>query len=334
MRQAPFLKKGDLIDFVAPSFGVTTEPYATRFEAANKNFLKWGYRTKEQACVHLAEGVAASASFEKRAKEINDSFADDSSLILSVGGGETMDEILPLIDFQKIKESHPKWFMGFSDNTNLTFPLTVLSDLVTIYGPCAPQFFMKKPRLSELDALRMLAGEKHFEGYKKYSITPRNAEHPLWTYRLSKPKIIKSFNYKKPIEGVMLGGCLDCLLNLCGTKYDEVKHFNKEHPEGVIWFLEACDLSPLGIRRGLFQLREAGWFTQAKGFLFGRHLCGGQEILGVNKVNAVLDILNDFHLPILMDIDLGHISPSMPIKCGAKAIVSLREGNIIFDYEE
>lgn len=334
MRQAPFLKSGDLIDFVAPSFGVTTEPYATRFDVSKTNFLKWGYKVKEQECVRLAEGVASSASPEKRAKEINDSFLDDSSLVLSVGGGETMDEILPFIDFKSIKESKPKWFMGFSDNTNLTFPLATLADLVTIYGPCAPQFFMKKPRLSELDALRMLKGEKHFEGYKKYSITPRNEEHPLWTYRLTQPKIIKAYNYHGPIQGTLLGGCLDCLLNLCGTKYDEVNRFNHEHPEGVIWFLEACDLSPLGIRRGLFQLREANWFNNAKGFLFGRHFCGNSEILGVNKVNATLDILSGFNLPILMDIDLGHISPSLPIKCGAEATVRYENDNIVFDYKQ
>lgn len=333
MKEANFLEKGDTIRFVAPSFGVTTEPYLTRNEVAIKNFQKWGYKVEEGECVHLEEGVASSASPEKRGKEIMEAFASNASLILSVGGGEVMDEILPFIDFEKIKMLPPKWFMGFSDNTNLTFTLATLSDLITIYGPCAPQFFMKKPRLSEFDALRMLKGETHFEGYPKYSITRRNENHPLWTYRLTQPKIITSYNYENPIYGILLGGCMDCLLSLCGTKYDNVKNFLEEHKkEGIIWFLEACDLSPLAIRRGLFQLREAGWFKYAKGFLFGRHLCGSNEILGVNKVNAVLDTLKDFDLPILMDIDLGHISPSMPIKTGAKAKISFANGNIIFDY--
>ena len=33
-----------------------------------------------------------------------DAYKSDSSLILSVGGGELMNEILPFIDFKKIKE--------------------------------------------------------------------------------------------------------------------------------------------------------------------------------------------------------------------------------------
>ena len=38
--------------------------------------------------------------------------------------------------------------------------------------------------------------------------------------------------------------------------------------------------------------------------------------------------------PILMDIDLGHVGPSMPIKVGAHAKVTYANKNIIFDYQE
>lgn len=334
MKQAPFLVGGETIDLVAPSFGVTTEPYFSRNNEAIKNFKRMGFQIREGDCVHLEEGVASSASPDRRAKEIMDAFRDDSSLVLSVGGGELMNEILPYIDFDEIKKIPPKWFMGFSDNTNLTFTLATLSSLISIYGPCSSQFFMKKPRCSEIDAFRLLKGEKHLEGYPKFSISKRNDLHPLWTYRLTQKKVITPYFYDSPVKGVMLGGCLDCLANLCGTKFDHVKEFIDLHPEGVIWFLEACDLSPLALRRALFELKEAGWFSNAKAFLMGRHLCGNSEQFGVNKYNATVDILSSFKKPILMDIDLGHIPPSMPIKVGAHATISLKEGNIFFDYDE
>ncbi len=334
MKQAPYLKDGDIIELVAPSFGVTTEPYLSRNNEAIKQFKKHGFSLKEGECVHLESGLASSAPAEIRGKEIMNAFKSDASLILSVGGGETMNEILPHIDFEEIKRLEPKWFMGFSDNTNLTFTLATLSDLVTIYGPCAPQFFMKKWRLSELDAMRMLKGEKHFEGYDKYSITRQNPLKPLWTYRLTQKKTIVPYGYEAPFEGITLGGCLDCLLNICGTRFDKVKEYIEKHrDEKIIWFLEACDLSPLSIRRGLFELREAGWFGSASGFIMGRHLCRNDEIMGVNKYNAVTDMLSSLGKPILMDVDLGHIPPSMPILTGAKARVSYTDGNIIFDYE-
>ena len=217
MNQPKFIQPGDRIAWVAPSFGVTTEPYETRAAVAKKQWEKMGYQVEEGACVHRNDGVASSASPEERAQEWMEAYSSDCSLLLSVGGGETMNEILPFIDFEAIKHMPPKWFMGFSDNTNLTFTLATLSNLVTIYGPCAPQFFQKKFRLSEKDAMAMLRGEKHFEGYPEYSITHSNPLHPLLPYRLSQAKVITPSNYRGPFTGTFLGGCLDCLVGLCGT---------------------------------------------------------------------------------------------------------------------
>ncbi|MGN1261719.1 MAG: LD-carboxypeptidase [Candidatus Enteromonas sp.] len=334
MRQPPFLKDHDAILMVAPSFGVTTEPYLTRYLASKKNLEKEGFRVVEGPCVHLEEGVAASASPEARAKEIMDAFRGDAPLVLSVGGGETMCEILPHLDFSEIASLPPKWFMGFSDNTNLCFPLATLADTISIYGPCGPQFYARPFRGPEKDALALLRGEKHAEGYPKFTKTRSNPDHPLWRYRLTQEKIIEAHGYEGPVSGTLLGGCLDCLLGLCGTKFDAVKKWNENHPEGTIWFLEACDLSPLGIRRGLFQLKEAGWFDNANMFLIGRPLCRDAEMFGVDKRDAVLDILGPLGVPILLDVDLGHIAPSLPIKVGAKATVSFAVGNLVYDYEE
>lgn len=334
MRQPKPIKQGDVIYMVAPSFGVTIEPYLTRYVEAVKRFERAGYIVKEGPNVHKDEGVAASASPEARAKEINDAFASDASLILSVGGGETMVEMLPYIDFEAIKKAEPKWFMGFSDNTNLTLPLALMTDTVSIYGPCASSFFQKKWRLCEADSMKLLQGGRVLQGYEKYAITKSNKDHPLWTYRMTQEKIIVPFGYEKPMEGILLGGCLDCILGLIGTPYCDVPGFMERHPEGIIWFFEAFDLNPLSIRRAMFQLKEAGWFKNAKGFLLGRHLCRDFEIFDINKYNAVTDILGELGLPILMDIDLGHIPPSLPIKVGARAKVSYQNGNIIFEYQE
>jgi muramoyltetrapeptide carboxypeptidase LdcA involved in peptidoglycan recycling len=136
------------------------------------------------------------------------------------------------------------------------------------------------------------------------------------------------------MKGILLGGCLDCLINMCGTKYDKVKEFNKKHPEGVIWFLEACDLSPLGIRRALWQLKEAGWFENANGFLIGRPLCGEANWMGVDRFNAVTDILGELGKPMLLDIDLGHVPPALPIITGANAKVVYKNENIYIHYED
>lgn len=332
MRKPAFLSYGDTIALVAPSFGCTTEPYCTRLGVSIERFRRMGYHVHEGPNIWLADGVVASASPKKRAKEIMDAFHSHAKLILSVGGGETMCEILPYIDFDEIASLEPKWFMGFSDNTNLTFLLPLHSNVQAIYGPCAASFYQKRIRYSEKDALQMLHGKSHFEGYAKWSITKSDEEHPLWGYRLSQPKIITPFRYKKPMAGVLMGGCLDCLVNLCGTRYDRVKEFNAEHPEGVIWFLESCDLNVLALRRAYFELKEAGWFDNAKGFLLGRALSGREEIMGLDRFAAAKDILGDLGAPILFDVDLGHLPPSMPVRSGAHARASFENGNLIIDY--
>ena len=141
MRFPSPLRKGDRIDFVAPSFGVTTEPYATRFEASLRHFEKLGYELNVCPNVYKNEGIAGSASPEERGKEINEAFASPSKAVISVGGGETMIEILPFVDFDLIARLEPKFFMGYSDNTNLTFLLPTLCDTVSIYGPHAGSFY-------------------------------------------------------------------------------------------------------------------------------------------------------------------------------------------------
>ena len=331
MIRPPFLEKGDTIYLVAPSFGCTEEPYLTRLEVSLKKWKNKGYKVIEGKNIRKAEGVAASASPKERAEEILEAFSSEAKAVISVGGGELMNEMLGELDFDALRKLPPKWFMGFSDNTNLTFLLTTKLGWMSIYGPCFPQFFQKKWRLSEADGFALLHGATHLVGYPKYSITRRN-ENPLISYRCTQMKIITAVDYEKPLIGTLLGGCMDILQMYPGTSFDDVLKFNQEHPEGIIWYLEACDLNPLDIRRALWRFKEAGWFENAKGFLFGRPRNGRYELLGVDRFNAVIDVLKPLGKPILLDVDLGHVSPSLPIVNGAKAKVALEEGNIIFDY--
>lgn len=331
-REPKPIGEGATLSLVAPSFGCTTEPYRTRLEESIRILSSLGYRIEEGRNIRLNAGVASSNTPASRAKEFEEAYFGKGDAILSVGGGELMCEILPFVDFKAIRIAKPKWFVGFSDNTNLTFTLTTLADLVTVYGPCAGQFFSYPFRYATEDTFRLLKGERRFQGYPLWERESRaSEENPLAEWNLTEEKVIRPFGYEEPFSGTLLGGCLDCLVTLCGTRFDNVVNFSKGQ-EGIVWFLEACDLNPLAIRRALFQLREAGWFANAKGFLIGRPLCHDADALGVNKYNAVLDILEPLNKPILMDVDLGHFPPSMPMKCGALARASFVNGNLEIEY--
>ena len=136
-------------------------------------------------------------------------------------------------------------------------------------------------------------------------------------------KIVNGSGDGTAFSGRLIGGCLDCLSILAGTGFDRVKEFADRYAgDGLIWFLEACDLNPMGIRRALWQLDQAGWFRTAKGFLIGRPLLFGEQILGMDQYNAVTGVLKKYGVPIVMDMDLGHLPPMIPLISGALAEVS------------
>ena len=338
MRYPKFIKPKDTITLIAPSFGAATFPYDLRVKRAIKKFQKLGYNVKCGKNTFLAELPYLSNDPKKIAIEFMENYLDDgSNILISVGGGELQCETLPYIDFDKIKNSEPKWFDGFSDNTNYTFLLTTLCDVASIYGHCMGSFGMYNWHESLIDEYKLLTGEKlNVKGYPKhqYESNRYQQKHPLSGYNLKYEKKIVSQMEKVEMSGRLLGGCLDILILLCGTKYDKVKEFNEKYKnDGVIWFLEACDLTSLAYRRAIFQLREASWFENAKGFIIGRPARAFRdEAFGIDHYNA-LDILKDLNVPILMDCDLGHLPPSMPFICGAYAHVTYIDNNISIDYE-
>lgn len=334
MKIPPYIEKGCSLSLVAPSFGCHGEPYKTCLKESIRYLRSLDYKVTYSSSVFAAKGLVASDTGEKRAEEFMKAYKGKSKAIISVGGGEMMCDMLPFIDFEEIRGLEPKWFMGFSDNTNLTFTLATLSDVMTVYGPCAPSFYKLRMEYSCEDALRMLKGEKVFKGYPKWELVPtKDEKHPLCPYNLTEKKTIKAVNYKGPVQGTFLGGCMDCLEVLCGTKYDKVRDFNAKHPEGIIWFLEACDLSPLQIHRALFQFKEAGWFSNAKAFLFGRHFCNDASVFGMDKYQAQLSVVEKLGVPVLMDVDLGHLPPSMPFICGGQGKAELVKENIKITYK-
>ena len=344
MRFPKPLKKGDTIAIVAPSFGATTEPYNVRFNEAVRRFKERGYNDKIGECCYKSDGLGISTDPKTAAAGLQKYYLDPKiNAVFSCGGGELMCETVSYVDFEKLKTAEPKWFIGYSDNTNFIFPLVTLCSIPAIYGQNAPGF--GKPwEQSELDAWNLLEGKSFtVSGYPKFQNPDVDSEDPLSPYILTDKKELVSYipskngntlkllppDEKLEFDGTILGGCLDCLSILCGTKFDQVEQFNEKYKEdGILWFLESCDLNPMGIRRALWQLDEAGWLKYTKGFLIGRPYCYGEDFFGMDQYTAVLGILSKYNVPVIMDVDIGHLPPMMPLVCGSKAKVKV-EGNSI-----
>jgi len=332
MKYPKYLTKGDKITFIAPSFGATVEPYTTRTINAKKKLIKRGYQVFYGENVEKAELPYLSNTPELIGKEFMEHY-NDSDCLISVGGGEMQVETLPYVDFESIKNKTPKWFLGFSDNTNYTFQLETVSDTASLYGMCASQFGMYKYHESVSDALELIEGTKNItKGYPTYQGSTRKyqKEHPLAGFNLNKEKVLTLIPSNKiHMEGRLIGGCLDVLLVQCGTKYDHVKEFLERYKDdGFIWALEACDLTAIALRRAYFQLREAGWFKYCKGFLIGRPARAfNDEDFGINRFEA-LEPLKSLNVPIIADFDLGHIKPTMPLVMGSYVKVDAKDNDV------
>lgn len=338
MRYPEFLQENGTIGFVAPSFGCATEPYYTAFHHALEKFQGMGYKTQLGPNCLVEKGIGISNEPELCGRELNESYCgSENDVIISCGGGELMCEVVPYIDFQQIAEAKPKWYMGFSDNTNFTFLSATLSDTAAVYGPCASSFGMEPWHASVQDAFDLLRGRldhvHNYESWERESL--KDEEHPLAPYNLTEPMKMRSFPQEEALmQGRLIGGCMDCLVNLLGTRFDKVKEFNERYREdGFIWFLESCDLNVMGIRRAIWQMKNAGWFSHVKGFLIGRPLCFGEEMFGIDQYRAVTDLLAEYQVPVLMDLDIGHLSPMMPIVCGAMAQVEAKGNSFEMRYE-
>lgn len=338
MKYPKNLEKNGNLGFVAPAFGCSIEPYTSCFESAQDKFRQMGYGLDLGPNCYAGEGIGISNTPEKCAAEFMEYYCSEGNdCLISCGGGELTCEILEHLDFDALKKAEPKWFMGYSDNTNLIYLLATLCDTAAVYGPNVGAFGMEPWHASVEDALGVLTGQiQTVQGYDKWEKESlKSAENPYASYNLTEDKVLKSYigdqkaEGKIQFKGRLLGGCMDCLVNLLGTKFDKTTEFIERYKEdGIIWFLEACDLNVFSIRRAMWQMEQAGWFQHVKGFLIGRPLCYGQEMMGLDAYKAILKVAATKQVPVIMDVDIGHISPMMPIMVGSMGEVEVEQNHI------
>ena len=114
--------------FVAPSFGCATEPYHTAFLNAQKKFREMGHPLDLGPNCYADCGIGISNTPEACGRELTEYYCSDKNeVLISCGGGELMCETLDAVDFEQIRAAVPKWYMGYSDNTNMTYLLATLS---------------------------------------------------------------------------------------------------------------------------------------------------------------------------------------------------------------
>lgn len=336
MRYPNFINKNSTIGLIAPSMGSNKNPYRIRLQEGIKYFQDKGFNIKKGHHLFVNK-KASSDSAINRAKDFYSFYRNKHvDFVWSIGGGEIMMDILPYIDFQKISKLPAKYFSGYSDNTNLTFLLTTICDIATIYGLHIGDFASKPLHQENFDYEDLLCGKKlkftNYDYYQKESLKDANPLSPL---NLTEKVTYKSINMENTntFSGRIIGGCLDILTLLCGTKYDKVEAFLEKYKnDGFIWYFDSCDYHSIGFYRAILQLKYANYFKYVKGFLIGR-VGNTFELLDFTFLEAIEKVLKPLNVPIIYDVDIGHVSPSFPVINGAIATINYENNKFEIEYK-
>ena len=121
------------------------------------------------------------------------------------------------------------------------------------------------------------------------------------------------------VSGRLMGGCVETIANLAGTPYGDVRAWAEDLDEPTIVYVEACEENAINICRYLHSLRLAGWFDRAAAVLVGR--TGAPDHEDLTQREALLDALGRLDVPIVWDLEIGHVPPHLPLINGALARV-------------
>jgi len=339
-----FLKPGDSIGICAPSDGRTSEVDILRHKSAVSQLQQSGFQVKETSEVFQSER-GRSAAADVRANALKSLLTDPKvRAIVAESGGDYLCEALPYLkDAASMLKADPKWIQGYSDTTNLTYSITTCLDIATIYSHNLGDFGMVPwhPSISENVDLwegKLFAARDHafvHENYDRCQNGWQKRETGLEPYEFNSD--VKIFGVdtngkraeKVGANGRWIGGCLDSIVGLLGTPYEDGAGFARRYrDDGVLWFLESFELSSPMLTRALWQLRESGAFQNAKGFVFGRPAIFNMQY-DTDYETAVLDALAPLRVPIVFQADIGHQPPRIPMVCGALGAFTLNEGKLV-----
>lgn len=259
-------------------------------------------------------------------------------------------ETLPYIDENIIKNSEAKWVQGFSDVSLLNFYLTTNYNIATIHSTSfsaygmniwdksieVPFAFVQNPTDFTQNSFELFEKERNREEgteLDSFNLTDKVIYKNL--YENANREESSSNNISKDevtIKGRLIGGCLDVLKILLGTSFDKTKEFCASFPEGMLWYIENCEMSVSDLKRTLWQMKMADWFENTNGFIIGRTRANA-DMWDFTYLDALRDIFDDMNVPVIYDIDVGHVAPQWTMVNGALAEFKYKDGRGVIRQE-
>ena len=315
------LKPGDRIGLVSPSWGG-----AAAFPHRVSNGI--AYLESRGFEVELARHATNELGFvsdtaENRVADIHEMFErPDIRAIVTTIGGDHSCHLLPLLDFDLIR-ANPKIFMGYSDISVLNVAIWQQTGLVTFNGPTLITDFAEYPKPLDYTVASFNRTVMVSEAVGMVEPAEEWTEEILdWRQQrdLSRPRLCEEspgWSWLRPGtgEGTLVGGCIESLQHLRGTRY-------WPDLDGAILFLETSEEapSPATVDGILMDYENMGVFDMLRGLLFGRPMgYSVEQREGLKRVIAARTA--GFGFPVVVDMDFGHTAPQFVLPVGCRARV-------------
>lgn len=295
------LRSGDTIGVVAPASGIGDE------EIRGARLILEGLGFKVKMGKYLTKGFGyLSAQDKERADDFMQMVQDPQvKCIMAVRGGYGVMRILPLLDFQVIR-NNPKVIIGYSDITALVCAVYQKCNMVTYHGPVA---FSNFDSYTNDSFKRVLMGTKPAGTFSQSDEFQNNLI-------FSEAKATTLVGGRA--TGKLIGGNLYLLTSLMGTPFEP-------DFKGKILFIEEVGEEPYRVDRMLTQLRLAGKLKECAGIALGRFIkCELTEkpdqFQIITSLEQVLtEELRQYGVPVVYGLPIGHVKSKLTVPIGVNA---------------
>ncbi len=323
---------GDTIGVTSPSSGVPNS-LVGRLDFSVQQLRDSGFQVQVGDCMDGSTHV--SAPVEQRARELMGMLLDPKvKAIVPPWGGETAIDLIPHLDYDALASAEPTWFVGYSDISTLLAPITLRTGMATLHGSNLLDTPYRVPEslMSWIDIASLPAGSSFKQsspGVYRVNDWDDWENHPgatenTWNGSGAWARLDKGQD-EVDVSGRLIGGCIETLVNLAGSPHLSTEALRADPSGSLIVYVEASGVDATTICRHLHGMRLAGFFDGATAILVGR--TGAPDSPALTQAEAVVDALGVLGIPIIGNVECGHVPPQLPIVNGAQGRLVFSDGD-------